>query len=324
MTDKRSDKLVWYAASVIGFNLFIAIIFFYTLNLMDQKVDETMRVVSIERYAYKTILYERNSLININDLTLVNEFHIKAEAEMKSIIETLDYIDNNFASNNIHTKSQIARESTLKYKKLYIESIFIIVELREIKLSLEKQGKILINEVADYVQDKFGAHKTNKDFQILQQLNASMRIWVNSTQIRLHQKEYIQTRKESAIHVIKVKFSTMKNDMKLLRGLAHNDFEKLKTRRFMNAAMLYEKSSNRWIQMNTQLNTQLSEMRLLSDNVLQQARSASEEVVFEMDKQNRQMRGVLLLMVFISILTTVVFTIRILKKDVEKDLQEKS
>ncbi|MCU7836766.1 MAG: hypothetical protein KZQ83_16145 [gamma proteobacterium symbiont of Taylorina sp.] len=315
MMNKRSNTVIWLAVLAISFNLLIVLISFYTLSMSNRKFEETLQAVGTAHNAHEMLESEKNTLLNINNLSKVNEFNDLIHSNIKNIIQLLDMFDKNITEvENSHTKSNIIRESTLKYQQHYLESIFIIEELIEIKLKLEEQGKIIIDEVADYVQDKFGAHKTNKDFQILQRLNTSMRIWINATQIRLHQKEYIQTRKEKTIHSIRLNFDAMKKDMLFLRELADNDFEKLKTKRFMGAAMKYEISSNRWLKMNQQLNSLLEKMQLQSDNVLEQSHKAIQQSMDKIKQQTHFMGSVLLVILLLSILTILFFVLRVLRK----------
>ena len=267
----------------------------YVMEQNNSKVDEALQAVGVERLAYEIILSEKNTLINQNNLTKVNELHTKADKDMKSISKLLDYIDENFQE-HIKEKSEVARRATLQYKKFYGKAVHIIKGLQEIKFALEEQGEIVILEVGDYVQDKFGSYKTNKDFKIMQRLNTAMRIQSYATQIRLNQKEYIQTHKEKTIHIIKVNFGSMLKDMQVLRELAENEFEQIKTKRFMEAAILYQDSSNRWLEMQIELNELLMKMEGLFDQVTEQARDASEESAFQMNSQNSMVRSIILVM----------------------------
>ena len=265
----------------------------YVMQSNDNKTEEILLATDIERLTYEIILSEKNTLIHINNLTKVNELHARANTNVKNITKLLDYIDKNFQE-NIREKSKIARQATLQYKALYDSAVLTIKELQEIKHTLEEQGSIAITEVSEYVQDRLAAHKTNKNFKILQKLNTSMRIWEYAVAIRLNQKEYIQTHKETTIHTIKINFDFMQKDMEILQNLAETEFELLKTKRFMEAVLLYQQSSNQWLAMNQHLDVLLLEMEGLFETVTKQAKNASEESTQLMHEQHRIMLTVIL------------------------------
>ncbi|MCK5683385.1 hypothetical protein KAJ27_04670 [bacterium] len=291
----KARQSSWLLSLIALLSSLIAGISIYVMEQNSSKIDEALLAVDVERLAYEMILSEKNTLINRNNLTKVNELHARADKDMESISNLLDYIDENF-QDNIKVKSEVAKRATLQYKKFYGNAVHIIKELQEIKLFLEEQGEITILEIGDYVQDKFGSYKTNKDFRILQRLNTAMRIQAYATQIRLNQKEYIQTHKEKTIHIIKVNFDSMLKDMQILRDMADNEFEQIKTKRFMEAAIRYQNSSNRWLAMQQKLNDLLLEMEGLFDQVTEQARDASEESAFQMNSQNSMVRSIILVM----------------------------
>jgi methyl-accepting chemotaxis protein len=95
-------------------------------------LDELLLSTNVERYAYATILQEKNYLLNANGRRqkpeAASEAFKSAEDNVKTIAETLDKIDASSSDKALLERSKAAREGTQTYANLYRDGVAALTD----------------------------------------------------------------------------------------------------------------------------------------------------------------------------------------------------
>lgn len=83
------------------------------LSNIKDKLDELILATNVERYAYKTIMEEKNYLLNsngaISNSSIAAKAFENAKQDVKVINETLDRIDSESSNEKLLERSKLAR-----------------------------------------------------------------------------------------------------------------------------------------------------------------------------------------------------------------------
>jgi methyl-accepting chemotaxis protein len=246
------------------------------LSTLRNDLDELVKATNVERYALKTILEEKNYLLNANASTgnaqLAKQAFANAEDAVKTINKTLDYIEANGGA-GIVAKAKAAREGTNAYADLYRKGVAALVELDGLTASLEKDGETASQQARDYIKAIGDARKAGIAREILEY----------TYDIRMNEKRYMLNQKPEVFDEMVKDFASMMEKLTVLEHSAANDTEKKQILTFEEAARSYEKAAHKWVGNNKHLFKEiLPQMKELGDNVIKLAFEAAHEAEQEM------------------------------------------
>ena len=141
-----SIKLKTYILVFLGAATAMVLSFVSTsgLNEIEKQLAGLELAVNVERYAYKTILEEKNYLLNSNGSTsnakIADAAFEKAKQNVITINKTLDTIDETATDADVLEKSKNARRDANIYKNLYYDSVALLKDLaKDLRLILTRK-----------------------------------------------------------------------------------------------------------------------------------------------------------------------------------------
>jgi len=241
------------------------------LSNIKASLDELLLSTNVERYAYETILQEKNYLLNANGATsredLAAAAFKAAEKNVGVIGETLDKID---ATDNVSlkAKSKAARAGTQKYADLYRKGVAALIDLAALTKSLEIDGQAATAEAGNYI-----SHVDNPDKKAI-----ALQIREYSYLIRANEKRYMLTQKPAIFEEMKDEFAKMMQLLVQLERDAKTDTERKQVETFKKAALGYEQAAHNWVKNNNALFKDiLPQMKTLGDEVIRLAYDAAKD-----------------------------------------------
>lgn len=242
------------------------------LSSIKDLLDGMVLSTNVERYAFSTILEEKNYLLNANGSTsnekLAAAAFANAERDVRVIIDTLDKIDAQTDSASLRQRSKEAREGTNTYADLYRRGVAALVSLAQLTKSLELDGETATGQAAAYAKATTDAGKKATALDIL-----------NYTYlIRANEKRYMLNQKPEIFEEMKTHFALMMGLLAKLESSVADDKESSQVVTFKKAALDYEKSAHTWVEKNNVLFHEiLPQMKELGDKVIKLAFNAAQE-----------------------------------------------
>jgi methyl-accepting chemotaxis protein len=282
------------------------------LSNIKDKLDELILATNVERYAYKTIMEEKNYLLNSNG-AISNSFIAakafeNAKQDVKVINETLDRIDSESSNEKLLERSKLARAGTADYKELYYKGVELLGELEKETKILEKEGDIATSQAQDYVILKREQLSKNLSEELVKKTNIATDIWKLTYTIRANEKRYMLNPDEKTFKLMQEDFNEMLKKLEELKKLASNDIELEKINTFYEAAQNYRKAALKWIETNKELMfTILPKMKELGDSVISQAYTAANGSVDEMVAKRDSILMQLVVITIIAIVVGILF-----------------
>jgi methyl-accepting chemotaxis protein len=244
-----------------------------TLGLSRIKVslDELLLSTNVERYAYETILQEKNYLLNANGSTLREDLAAAAfktaEKDVGIIIETLNKID---ASDNasLKDKSKAARAGTQAYADLYRKGVAALTDLVALTKSLEADGQTATDQARAYIRAEENPEAKQIATEILEY----------TYMIRANEKRYMLTQRPDIFEAMKADFAKMMTLLARLEKDAESAAERNQVQTFKKAAVGYEQAAHNWVKNNNVLFADiLPQMKKLGDDVIRLAFEAATD-----------------------------------------------
>jgi methyl-accepting chemotaxis protein len=233
------------------------------LSTLKDCLEQLVSATNVERYAYKTILDEKNYLLNSNASTrndvIAKSIFESAEKDVRTILETLDKID---TTNNAELikKSKAAREGTNAYAGLYRQGVSALVQLGVLTGSLEKSGEEATQQAKTYIRTVNDAGKVRIASEILE----------FTYLIRADEKRYMLYQKPEIFEQMTKNFASMMEKLAILeKDVSTDKAEIAGVATFKKAALDYKESAYKWVEGNDSLYKQiLPKMKSLGDEVI--------------------------------------------------------
>jgi len=242
------------------------------LSNIKRMLDELVLATNVERYAYETIMEEKNYLLNANGSTgnevLADQAFRKAEEDVKTINTTLDNIEAISKSESLLQRAKSARQGTNEYAELYRKGVSSLRELHKLTEELETSGGTAISQAADYAEHIGDTKKERIAFQIR----------IHANRIRFNEKKYMLEQKPEQFEAMKTEFGQMMDDLATLEQDASTDKEREQISIFKKSALDYEKAAFKWVDNNDRLFKDiLPQMKRLGGQVIKLAFDAAQE-----------------------------------------------
>lgn len=294
MLKNLSIKYKAYLLVAIGIvtAVLLLVITNFGLSSIKTKLDELVLSTNVERYAYLTILEEKNYLLNANASVTNHQKAAQAfenaKKDVETINNTLDKIDNSSSNQGLLEKSKTARVGTNEYKELYYSGVDLLINISKETEKLEHEGELATLQAQEYVLEKRKQLDERLDATLVKKTNIATDIWKLTYVIRADEKRYMLNPDPVIFERMKKDFATMLAHLETLKKMASDNRELEKINVFYDAAKSYETAAHKWVDLNKNLMTVvLPKMKTLGDTVVQQAMDAAEKAQASMvEKRN--------------------------------------
>ena len=307
----KNLSIKYKAYLLVAIGVVTAILLLVTTNIglssIKSKLDELVLSTNVERYAYLTILEEKNYLLNANasvtNVTRASEAFENAKKDVETINTTLDKIDATSNNDGLLEKSKTARTGTNEYKELYYKGVDLLVNIRQETEKLEHEGDIATLQAQEYVLEKRKQLNEKLDATLVKKTNIATDIWKLTYVIRADEKRYMLNPDSIIFERMKSDFATMLANLDALKKMASDTQEQEKIVVFYNAAKSYEAAAYKWVDLNNNLmKVVLPKMKLLGDTVVKQAMDAAEEAQKNMIKKRNEIVTMLIFIAGIAVI----------------------
>ena len=304
-------SIKYKAYLLVAIGVITAVLLLITTNIglssIKSKLDELVLSTNVERYAYLTILEEKNYLLNANASVTNAQRALTAFENAKKDVEiinsTLDKIDGTSSNQGLLNKSKTARSGTNEYRELYYKGVDLLVNIAKETEKLEHEGEVATVQAQEYVLEKRKQLNERLDATLVKKTNIATDIWKLTYVIRADEKRYMLNPDPIVFERMKNDFSIMLAHLETLKKMASDNQEQEKIAVFYDAAKSYETAAYKWVDLNKNLMTLvLPKMKSLGDNVVKQAMEAAEEAQANMVRTRNEIVLNLLIIAGIAII----------------------
>lgn len=249
------------------------------LNEIRDKFEGLLQSTQVERFAYLTILDEKNYLIEAKEQT-----HQSAMNNMNVILAALDKIDATSDDASLLRRSRAAREGTNEYRKGYDDGVKALQANKAAVQLMIKNGL----KVAELAENQYRKESSS----------AALGVWITALEIMRHEKE-------ERIHADRTHYQNM---LELRKNLAEyfNQLDPRRTDKAVNEARAatedYFLAAAAWIENDDRLTKViLPRMASLGQDVIKQAEGAAQEGAKQMIETQNQSIRIITIGVFVAI-----------------------
>lgn len=295
---------------LVAIGIFTAVLLLIITNIglssIKSKLDELVLSTNVERYAYLTILEEKNYLLNANASVTNAQRALaafeNAKKDVETINSTLDKIDSTSSNKDLLDKSKTARSGTNEYKELYYKGVDLLVNIGKETEKLEHEGELATLQAQEYVLEKRKQLDEKLDATLVKKTNIATDIWKLTYVIRADEKRYMLNPNPVVFERMKNDFAMMLAHLETLKKMASDNKEQEKITVFHNAAKSYETAAYNWVDLNKNLmSVVLPKMKSLGDTVVKQAMEAAEAAQANMVQTRNEIVMTLLIIAGIAI-----------------------
>jgi signal transduction histidine kinase len=296
---------------LVGLSVLVALVLtgvsYYGMTVVKDQVDDLIRATNVERNTYKTILEEKNYLLNANgsitNHAAAQQAFDNAEAALQTIYMTLSEMDSVTNSVEVRAISRAAREATDEYRELYKRGVYLLNELATESRTLQVEGEFITRQIQEYVEAKRVEVKRELSQKTIEKINCGSNIWQYTYVTRADEKRYLLTPDDALYEKLKKDFAFMMSEHTRLVSMSDQPFEHEKLALLYDSAKKYEQAMGNWVKHNNELvTTVLPQTKVLGDAVIAQAVQVANDAVDDMIRK----RQTLLVIVIVVTLATVI------------------
>jgi diguanylate cyclase (GGDEF)-like protein len=282
------------------------------LNTIRIELDNLILSTKIERYTNKLILKEQEYRLNANGSVYNFEAASKAYDDaviyVDKIYQTLDNLES-FDESDLLQKNLVAtRQSTDKYRSLYLRGVSLLTELNKQANILESEGEYISLQIQEYVESKRLQIKQQLSEKTIEKINNGSNIWQYTYVTRLHEKKYRLSPDETVFDSFIKDYNFMMSEWQRLKEMSDQDFEFEKLDNFDRSAKKYESAMLLWVDFNRQLVTSiLPEMEQLGSSVIRRSIQSAEYSITHMSEKRNKIAITLLTVTILTILLGLIF-----------------
>ena len=265
--------------SVLAILTVLGVTAIINLNEIRDKFEGLLQATQVERYAYLTIMDEKNYLLEGEEKT-----HQSALNNMNVILSALDKIDASSDDQSLLNRSKAARDGTNEYRKGYDAGVKAL-QANEAAVQLMIENGLQVAELAENQYQK-------------EPSNAALGVWVTALEIMKHEKE-------ERIHSDRKHYQAMLELRKKLDGY-FNQLDPRRLDKSVNEAREatddYFLAAAAWIENDDHLTKEiLPRMASLGQDVISQAERAAQEGAAQMIATQNQSIKIITIGVFVAI-----------------------
>jgi len=301
---------------LIGLSVFTALLVLYVsstgFRIIKTHVDELIRANSIERHTYQTILEEKNYLLNSNgSITNKNAaaaaFNNAKEA-LASIHKTLDELERTSPDAATAKRADAVRKAIASYDELYKRSVFLLKELEDARLTLQREGDNITLQIQEYVEAKRTEAREELSQHTLEKINCGSNIWQYTYMSRADEKRYLLSPDPLLVHDFDNDYSFMMSELNRLKSLSDQPFEHEKINNFEVSAIQYQKAMQAWIGYNDELShVLLPKTRELGERVIEETLKIADNSVHDINAKRAVVLTTLLIVTLLAVIFGLLF-----------------
>jgi signal transduction histidine kinase len=282
------------------------------LGIIKSQVDELIRANQIERYTYRTILEEKNYLLNANG-SVTNHKNAQQAFEntkesLKTIYLTLDEIEQKTLSAGTSSTIADVRKAIAEYDELYKRGVYLLQELEKERIRLQSEGENITSEIQQYVEAKRVDVKKKLSAQTIEKINCGSNIWQYTYMTRADEKRYLLSPDPALIKTFDHDFGFMMSELDRLRTLSDQPYEFERIEHFNSAAVAYEEAMKNWISYNNELVfTVLPKTKVLGEKVIDETLKIADQSVKDIVEKRQAVLYSLIIMTIASIIFGLIF-----------------
>lgn len=281
------------------------------LHIIKSKVDDVTRANSIERYAYRAILEEKNYLLNTNGSVMNDKNAYKAltnaDSAIKNINQVLDEIDK---SEDTDTKKTIVtlKDAIAKYDVFYSRAVYLLTELETEAKTLHEEGENITLQIQQYVEAKRVEAKGKLSQKTMAKINAGSNVWQYTYVTRADEKRYLLTPDDMLYGQLKKDYAFMMSELERLKGMSDQPYEHEKIELFYNSANDYEKAMSNWVKYNKELvSIVLPKIEEVGNSVISKALNLAHFAVENIEEKRTNLMMVLISSALVAVVFGVLF-----------------
>ena len=282
------------------------------LDTIRIELDKLILSTKIERYTNKLILKEQEYRLNANgsvyNFEAASNAYDDAVTYVDKIYQTLDNIESFDGSDLLQKNLLATRQSTDKYRSLYLRGVSLLTELNKQANILESEGEYITLQIQEYVESKRLELKQQLSEKTIEKINNGSNIWQYTYVTRLHEKKYRLSPDDTVFDSFIKDYNFMMSEWQRLKEMSDQDFEFEKLNNFDRSAKKYESAMLLWVDFNSQLVTNiLPEMEQLGSNVITRSIQSAEYSIAHMAEKRNKIAITLLTVTILTILLGLIF-----------------
>jgi methyl-accepting chemotaxis protein len=289
-----------------------------SLIQINVQIEEMALTTRVERRAFKTILAEKNYLINSGTSTVnqtaMNTALSNAKESIGIILKTLEDISSMTDSPKLLSRVDSARKSTKEYSETLTAGVKLLEDLATEGTKLETLGETASQKAEEYIENKkheFELLEGNESFSEIKdsliKQNIASDIRKLTFLIRANEKRYMMTQSEDTFEAMKKDFEIMMTQLSTLRELSKKkeDIERIII--FEDAAKKYERAAYKWVELQKNISTViLPKLKRLGETVLLEASDAAAEAKKNISTTQEEVIFLLVIVTLIGVVIDVI------------------
>ena len=282
------------------------------LNAIRIEQNHLIFATKIDRYTNNLILEEQRYRLHangsVNNFTVANQAYDNAINYVNKIYQTLNEIEDFDDSDILQSTLQKTRQSTDKYKNLYMKGVSLLNELNKQATILKSEGNYITRQIQEYVESKRTEIKQELSQKTIEKINNGSNIWQYTYVTRLNEKEYRLSPDVVVFDSFKKDYEFMMSEWSRLKGMSDQAYEFEKLNNFNASSQKYESAMLRWVDLNRQLvNDVLPKMKELGNSVISDAIQSANLSVKHMSDKRNYIEMTLLIVSIITIILGIIF-----------------
>lgn len=299
------------------------------LDDIDLEIQEIAITVDVERSAFRTMLSERELLLNTGSSTIDNAEMEKSLADTRlhlaTVLNKLEHIANITESQSLFERVNTARETAKKYKDLLNEGVKVLRNLSQISGRLDKTGSTAFRTARDFISNKEGliiklieslkeqnlSQESKQQIADIQDLMVKQKIVVSIIDmlhsLRINEKKFMVSKSDEIFEKIKVNLEHIQAKLSTLKTIStqQKDVEQLIT--LTDAIKRYERGIYKWVEYQEHFSKEVvPKLKELGDQLVTETSNASTEARNNITKTQEEVLITLIVITLIGVLIDIV------------------
>jgi len=282
------------------------------LNAIRGDLDDLILATKIERYTNKLIHEEQQYRLNANgsvtNFTVANEAYNRSIKYVDELFQILDQEKDLSKSKLLLSNLEKTRQSTEKYKDLYLKGVMLLTELNKQANILVAEGEYITLQIQQYVESKRIEIKQDMTQTTIEKINNGSNIWQYTYVTRLEEKKYRLSPDEAIFDAFEKDYEFMMSEWQRLKKMSDQSFEFEKLEKFYISAEKYNNAMLLWAKLNKQLVSEvLPKMKQLGSSVINSAIQSAENSILHVSEKRNTIALTLFTVTIITIVLGILF-----------------
>jgi len=303
---------------LVGLSVIVALTLSFVSNngihIIEDEVSELMLVNDIERNTYRTILEEKNYLLNANgsvvNHTLAKEAFDNTNRSLRTIYSTLDKLEYQSSDDyeNVKAEMQLTREAIAAYEQYYKRGVYLLDELEKERKILQDEGENITRQIQMYVEAKRIDVKEKLSQKTIEKINVGSNIWQYTYMSRADEKRYLLSPDETIYKQYKDDHAFMMGELKKLKKISTQAFEHERLAIFEQSAKKHNTAMANWVKHNKELvETVLPKTKATGETVISRALDIADNAAHDIAEKRQTVVTTSIIVMLLVIVIGVTF-----------------